>query len=423
MLLITSIILFLILFWNIIIKKKYITPIVFWCAIWLVSTFFVWINPFDMMEVSEKAILTMNLGIFSFILGTYNITKRRYVVKVKESTWKLWDADKFNPVISYILVIVTIIFNAMLTVAALAMLRSGMAYSKIRDILFGYDDMSTSFFSSSFMSTFYSWIVAPAMSVLLVVLLLNLFLKQLPKWFNFVVAIDLAMYVFSSSGRMLLLHAVVFLYFIYKYYNFEISRKYKRKLIYGIVAGVIFLLIITFYRTKNDTAVSSLYSYFSIDYPLFSYWMKYVDMQGTFYHGNAFFRGILEGVNFFLGKLHMETPGFWQMQDVFNLVQNKWIQVFPNNWYNAYVSCFFYFYLDFGILGVAAGSYIFGKLSSMMYKVLSREGSLRALVFYMIIVQIIIDSFIRWRLGTFSSIATIFLAFIICTKHPKVGNK
>lgn len=416
MLLITSIVLCGILLWNIIVRKNCYTPLIFWCAIWLLSTFFVWLNPFEMIEISKKAILIINLGIFSFVVGTYNVTGHRFTVKIAGKKAKLWDANSFNSLMSYGLLLITGLFNLYLTITALNMLRGGMKYSQIRDVLFGYDDIGTSFFSSSFMSTFYSWIVVPGMSVLLIVLLLNLFNKQLPRIFNIFALLDLTMYIFSSSGRILLLHAVLFLYFMYKYYNFEIPKRYKRKLLYGIIIGIFFLLIITFYRTKDNAAVPSLYSYFSINYPLFSYWMNYVDIQEKFYYGNAFFRGILEGLNFILGKFGLSTPYFWKMQEVFNLVQNKWIQVFPNNWYNAYVSCFFYFYLDFGTIGVFWGSYFFGKISSAVYNVLRQKNTLRSLAVYMVIIQFIVDSFIRWRLGTFSAVVTLILAFFVCTK-------
>lgn len=156
-----------------------------------------------MIEISEKAILIMNLGIFSFVVGTYNVTGRRFTVRIAgKKKIEFWDADSFNPLISsYGLLLVTSLFNFVLTIATLNMLRGGMEYSRIRDVLFGYDDIGTSFFASSFMSTFYSWIVAPGMSVLLIVLLLNLFNKQLPRIFNIFALLDLTMYIFSSSDR------------------------------------------------------------------------------------------------------------------------------------------------------------------------------------------------------------------------------
>ncbi len=90
------------------------------------------------------------------------------------------------------------------------------------------------------------------------------------------------------------------------------------------------------------------------------------------------------------------------MQEMFNIIQNSWIEVFPRNWYNAYVSCFFYFYLDFGIIGVMLGSFVFGKISSIFYNLLIKNKSLLSILIYMIILQCIIDSFIRWQLGTFT---------------------
>jgi len=420
-LVISIIILLLILIWNITIKKNYTSPLIFWCGIWLVSTFFVWLNPYDMIEISNKAIWIITLGIFSFCLGTYKLTKYKYIINTNIKL-NFWKRDNFNNIVCYTLLGTTLIFNIVLTIDALKMMRNGMLYSSIRDVLFSYGDNSFSFFKSTFMSTFYSWIVGPSMSALLILLIINIIFKKLPKIFNFVTFIDICLYIFSNSGRMILMHTVFHIFFLYKYYGYKMPKKYKKKALIGIFMVAIALLAITFFRIKNVVSVPTIYSYFSIDYPLLSYWINYVDTIGQKFYGNGFFRGILEGVNFFLRKIDMATPLFWDMQEIFDLIQNRWIEIFPKNWYNAYVSIFFYYYIDFGILGVISGSYIFGKVASIIYDVMKRENTLLAIMIYMLIIQVIGDSFIRWQFGNFATVATAFLLFISVKNGKKKIN-
>ena len=150
----------------------------------------------------------------------------------------------------------------------------------------------------------------------------------------------------------------------------------------------------------------------------FSYWMKYIDDNHIMTYGNAFLRGFLEFINFVLGKVGMETPNFWSMQETFDLIQNRWIEIFPGNWYNAYVSSFLYFYMDLGTIGVILGSYIFGKISKWSYRKLLDEKEIFYEIFYMLIIQTIVDSFIRWQMGNFAFLVTFFYAYI-CTKHKR----
>ncbi|WP_321995066.1 O-antigen polymerase [Clostridium butyricum] len=417
---IIDVVLIVALLWNLIIKKEVYSPAVFWCVIWIISLTFALLNPFDMMEISHNTIIIIGVGTIMFLIGSMGKRTIHFVFKKSKKVFFEFDKkDQFNKSICYLLLLITIVFNLVVLVTVVNFLRSGTSYSSVRDILFGYgDNASSSFFSSTFFSTFFSWIIGPAMSILLIVALINFIVKQLSTVFNWLVLIDIAIYTFATSGRMLLLHAVVFLFFVYKYNELHIPKHLKRKVWLCIISAVVLLLVITFYRQKEADAVPTLYSYFCIDIPLLSYWTDYVDINNVATYGNAFFRGILEGINFFIGKLHLSTPGFWEMQEIFDLVQNTWIQIFPNNWYNAYVSCLFYFYLDFGIIGVAIGSFVFGKISKYVYQGLLKNRTLFMEIMYMLIIQLIIDSFVRWQIGTFSFLVTFFYA-VICTKKRK----
>lgn len=420
---IIDLILIAVLLWNILIKKDYYSPLIFWCVIWIISFTFAMLNPYDMMKVSDKAIFIMGLGTLTFLTGCIGKKQIHFVFKKKQKKVFNTGKNEFNKWVCYSLLWVTFVFNLFVLATAIVFLRMGISYSNFRDILLGYSTNSNlSFFSSSFVSTFFSWIIGPAMSILLIILMLNMVIKQIAGWFNFFTFIDIAIYVFATSGRMLLLHAVIFLFFIYKFHGIQISKKLKRKVYHIGIIAIILLLVLTFFRRKNVTSVPSLYSYFCIDVPLFSYWMKYIDDNHIMTYGNAFLRGFLEFINYVLGKVGMATPNFWSMQETFDLIQNRWIEVFPGNWYNAYVSSFLYFYMDFGIIGVALGSYIFGKICKWSYRKLLDKKEIFYEIFYMLIIQTIADSFIRWQIGNFAFLVTFFYAYI-CTKHKRKGVK
>lgn len=418
MLLATTILLALVILWQVIIKKDWISPNIFMGTIWFISTLFIWLNPYNVMKITDKSILIIILGLVFFFIGNIKFFKITYTFN-GEKIFNISRFNEFNKPICYSLLSITFCFNSFMFLKVIALLKTGIPYSNIRDILFEYGEQ-TGLFKSSFVSTFYDWIIVPAVSILLIILIINLFVKKLPILFNMITLLNMILYVFSSSGRILMMHAVVLLFFCYKFFNIQIPKKTKKNIALIGISVIYLLLIMTYFRTKDSTAVSTLYSYFCIDIPLLSYWVEYIDNNDIMSFGNSFFRGILEGVNFLLGKLNLSTPLFWEMQEVYSLIQNSWIEVFPRNWYNAYVSCFFYFYFDFGLLGVILGSFIFGKLSSSLYNLLKKERNLLSIILYMIIIQVIIDSFMRWQLGTLTYIIILF--FGILTIRAKKGE-
>jgi oligosaccharide repeat unit polymerase len=62
---------------------------------------------------------------------------------------------------------------------------------------------------------------------------------------------------------------------------------------------------------------------------------------------------------------------------------------------NAYATLFYDFYMDFGYIGVALLSFLFGYLCMRSYKYYKRIGDMRSLVLYLILLQFIMFSMAR----------------------------
>ena len=291
-------------------------------------------------------------------------------------------------------------------------LLDGIQYQLIRDMLFGYKGADSTIFITTFESTLFSWVVSPAVTALSIISIVNLFTKKMNFMISVVCFIDVGLYVFATSGRSIIYYIVFMVVFMF-FRSFNLmSKKVKYIIMSATLLLVASLIFVTFLRRKDVTAVPGVYSSLTVNYSLFSHWVQYVDQNGIMTFGNSFFRGILEGVNFFLGKVSISTPGYWSMQSVFDLIQNSWIEVFPKNWYNAYVSSFFYFYLDFGSLGIVIGCFVHGIVSKIVYMKTKTTKNIFYLLMYLFILQSIISSTMRWQFGMFSSISTIFFLFI-----------
>ena len=70
---------------------------------------------------------------------------------------------------------------------------------------------------------------------------------------------------------------------------------------------------------------------------------------------------------------------------------------------------FYYFYIDFGIVGIILGSAFFGYICYMVYHGAFKKKNIVALIYYMLIIQCIICSLVRWQFATI----TMVIAFLV----------
>ena len=83
---------------------------------------------------------------------------------------------------------------------------------------------------------------------------------------------------------------------------------------------------------------------------------------------------------------------------------------------NAYVTLFYYFYIDFGYFGIALGSFVFGFLCMKSYKSWKRNGNVRSLVTYLILIQFIVFSVARIYTGLSTRALSLVWLFLLFRK-------
>ena len=193
------------------------------------------------------------------------------------------------------------------------------------------------------------------------------------------------------------------------FYKKSISKKTKKAAVAVIAFVLAVLLLITAVRAEGSTGkkVNTFYAYLSIPTYLFDYYVKRVGEARL--HGSAFFYGLLTFFNYFTSKIGFEIPMYTEAYEIIQKTQDGWVDVFPGEYYNAYVSMFYYFYIDFGIVGIILGSAFFGYICYMVYHGAFKKKNIVALIYYMLIIQCIICSLVRWQFATI----TMVIAFLV----------
>ena len=222
--------------------------------------------------------------------------------------------------------------------------------------------------------------------------------------------IMLAAYALCSGGRTLIaqiLVTIIFTFIIYKKQLFmmvkDLSarkkiRKFRKHIIIAVLLIVVSMVLLTIQRkgtasSRNMTAWRSMYEYTG-------YILPYLDVQLSNYHyphlhGYAFILGFIrlsQTVICNLLKLPQPDAFYVLTKDIAATIQLG-TYVSSDDIMNAYVTMFYYFYADGGIVGVILESFVFGLLVSGFYYRLRKNIDIKIVSIYMIIIMILILSF------------------------------
>lgn len=224
------------------------------------------------------------------------------------------------------------------------------------------------------------------------------------------------MNVLLTGGRMILLDLCLFIFFGIKLNDFKTKYKlnFWQKIVVTILIIVLVygLLYITKDRQSSNSIMESIYGNFIGGVSLFSTVVNEV-LKNKWTYGVMFFYGILSLVwaplNYFFNLPY--PKGF----ETFNTLVSPFYSV-GGTTMNAYITCWAFFYSDYGILGIIIFSMIFGLLMGDYYNKFREIHSPEYICKYMLMLNIIFYTIIRWQLSSSSYLLAIFLLSIIYKK-------
>lgn len=196
------------------------------------------------------------------------------------------------------------------------------------------------------------------------------------------------------------------------------SKRKRRRLILVIsIAAISFLGWFSISRAGH-LFYKNLYLYFSMQPYMFNVWANIVDDIGIMGYSEASFNGFSFVVLYIIKNLlNLDFPTHWEaIYKIIRETDSQW-QVITNTFTraNAYVTAFWFFYLDGRLWGIIIGMFYYGVYVAHSFVEAVKYTNIKTVCIFSFILQGVLWSFIRFPFSNIyyavSYIALIFLVF------------
>lgn len=391
-------------------QKRKLNLLCVFSLLWFSITFGAHLQLYGMQDISEHTYAIVFLGVLGFGIGYLFLGTGRRIVFSRAVRREKVNDNYINMILLKSLIVITTLFYGWVGIRAIKLMLSSMSYALIRNMYQGYYGYD-SIFNSQWEFLFNQDLGHPFLYVLAAVLVLSFFENILDLKWKLISILDIGLFLLISASRFLLLYIVVELVFAVFFYQNRIKKYLERNIPKSIIGRIkrliillgILLFLMTFVRTHEYaksggyTIIQNLYAYFTIPLPLMDYWIHIVDQNEWLSYGMALIHGFVGVLSIPLKKLGFDFDWYTTVSTFVAPTEDNFIRIFPWKSYNAFVSLFYFFYLDFREIGVFIGGAIYGGICKKTDKYLNDMNSLRAKVFYLLMLQTVFSSFVRWQ--------------------------
>lgn len=386
--------------------KTWVNPLSLFSAIFTVIIYLASLGLYNMREVSSTPYIIIGVGVISYAIGYLLYYSKPFRIGIGKNQYKS-DGKEYvcREQIFRVFMILSVIAWCIIAAMTIGELMAGIPYKVVRDN-YGRSFSENPLFTSSYVNFFVKWVLVPMVHVIIAKIVYSIFENHYTKSYYLGAIVILVAYVFSTGSRIILLYTVVQIVFLFFVRDsgrrkFNISRKIKRGITMVVMVAVIAIVVVTTFRpsTVGDTTSTNatIYAYGAVAVPLLDHWVGYVDGLKIRTHGVAFIFGLLQ----WLARFKFPMPSiYYKYAEVISYCSDTSIPIFGVNVYNAFNTIFFYFYLDFGYVGVILGSFFFGILSSFMYRVVRRKRNEYISIVFLLFLIAVTGSFARWQFTT-----------------------
>lgn len=217
----------------------------------------------------------------------------------------------------------------------------------------------------------------------------------------------------GSKSVMMLFFLFLIIAMLIKNNIFKFSfKKYVAVLLSIFIAIFLFQIL----ASARGQAQGGLVQYeLGISPRMFEIWLGEVNSRNIYGFGEATLMGFLYPIVHTLGAF-LPLFDFLHINNIYSLIQQTdsvWVYPGPAIKANAYVSAFWFFYLDFRIWGIILYSFITGVVASIVFKYSSIAQNKLWISIYMIIFYQLIFSFVRFGLTTEAGALAFLYIFLL----------
>lgn len=404
-------------------KNRGIDLLVLFCFIWTVVFAGASLKLYGMRDYSFNTIALFTLGSLSFVIfaavGRFGKYKQYRIAHGFFSN-SLDKSISINKRVLAILLIPVTLFTIYSMTRMLTLVAAGVPLGTIHAMYLGRG--GEAFFTILVLNQIHSKLVIPCIYCLAPIIVYYALTDFKKNWLIILIGvIDVTLYVVATGTRVVAIFIFVDILLMLPFSKIVLSKKaFKKIKKIGITLAILLIIALVYYtisrkgfETTTDSSLFSqvfgeVYKYFSLCIPLSDYWLSQIDNLGIVTYGKMSFYGILSFIEWIFAQF-FRTGTFAWLDICKSLATELEVMqpIFADAKCNAFVTYLFYFYVDFGVVGVAVLSAIWGFISGNLSKKIRKNHNEATMLFYLLFAQTIAMSFSRWCLFD----APYFLAF------------
>lgn len=414
---------FLLLVYSICISKIRFNPLSVFLALWTTILFLSSLRLYNLLSASDASYLIILLGVFSFTLG-YLVLKHFYRCSNNRKNASICDISTYIYIFWTICVIVYIsdfvkIFPQIISGGGLAAIRS-LAQNSNSVLYIGRTGLD---------NAVRMLVVEPFSMVLPVIFSVTFWSKQRNRTIVGAMLLSIIfLRMLTDGSRSLFLYT--FFHFLIIGYIFNRRNKSKKQSllqvnfsfqkIFIIIFLVVVIFVASFSRLGNQTLLQNLYYYFSMEPYMFDHWSQHIVDLDSYGFGSASLNGYIYPIIYIVKNFFsIEYPSYWYNQIFLpiNDTDQVWIPITSDGAYaNAYVSIFFFPFLDARFIGVFLCLFFIGFFAAKLFTdALTLD--IKSIAFYSLFLQGILMSFVRLQFAnTAYALAFVYCCFLLKRK-------
>ena len=410
---------------TIVTEKRITNPIVIFSSIWLISVFLTSLKLYNMIDYSQKSLMIISEGIISFILGCISCT-----IFFKNNSHNNSRTRKKEEILDskilVVLITIGLIFVSILSIKVMSLLMSGVEYNQIRNLYYSYG--KDSLISDEKIFTIFDWMTSLILTITIPTIIIGLINKKMNKLIVIEELFFVMLYIFCTAGRAPIFEIIIELLIVLLLNKEKITKKTKKIAKIVLIFSAIIIIGMTFVRNDNcdKKSVNTIYAYLSVPIPYFSKLVNYIDNNNIQTYGVATVYGpylvVQKSIKVLTGY-KLENAGY--LADVITKPQTHWVKIFSesDDYYNAYATMFYNFYIDFRDIGVIVISFIYGMIIERYYLNIKRKSGMKENVIFLILTSGLVKSFAVWQFASPIILIAFILINIIFRKKIKMEKK
>ncbi|WP_339266763.1 O-antigen polymerase [Paenibacillus sp. FSL R5-0470] len=367
---------------------------------------------YNLYDVRDDTYIVMIVGLLGFLIGYVVISvvfpKKRNAYLVTENRYEF----KYDTL--YFLYFVTIVYMLYRGFSVIILLTQGYTLGEVRGAF------TSEVLGSSVWAVIYENYVNKAIIFMFIpIAAIDFFAGKKDKRLLILTFIVAVLSAIGDGGRVIFYY--VFIHFliaaiVYKK-RLNISKKMKRIILVLLVLGVTAMYIITKMRGPSASIIQQLYLYLAGAIPHLDYRLYIIDSTNSHTNGWAFLSGYLKPFFHVISSIGIINypQSFLNSLDLMNV--DNFVNIGDRITFNAFVTPFFYYYLDGGIIGVFFYSAAYGVICSLSYNYVKYKPNIKNIAIYLLIMQGVLTSMVRWQFVISAyALSFLYLNFVIKKK-------